>query len=393
MRGLREPKQTPAGFALASETGARRERQRPIPAARLAALYDAAPVGYFTLGEAGQILEANRTGAELLGWKASWLSGHSLQKWVLAKDAPLFENHLLTVASTGAAAHRLGLKNRSGRVRDVLLQSRLAEAADDGARCFTVVIDLSEHLRSEREARVEQAKLMHASRLNTMGEMASSLAHELNQPLGAILLNANACLQLLDGESTTEVDRLRTTLSLICESAAYAGGVIRHLRGFLRLSDGVRENVDLNALVREAMRMMAPDARDHDTHIAQELAAPLPCAFGDPVQMEQVLLNLVRNSIDAMRDSTLRRITVRTMKWEGDAVAFSVSDTGPGISPKVARRLFEPMFTTKADGMGLGLSISRTIVESHMGRLWWADDLGPGATFICKLPTGIGESP
>jgi PAS domain S-box-containing protein len=371
-----------------SESPALQARPAAGPASHFAELYEDAPVAYLVLDEDARVQELNRAGSALLGWSADWPSGRQLRRWILADDLSLFESHLESVLRAGTARQRLRLKTRSGQVRDVLLETRLSSNAGRVRRCLAVMIDVSEHERGERLARAEQAKLLHADRLGMMGEMASSLAHELSQPLGAILLNANACVLMAARDPAGRNLRLCTALERICESATYAGGIIHHLRRFLRAADGERRIVDLNAVVVDAARIIEPAALDENVIVHLDLTKSLPKVLGDAVQIEQVLLNLVRNGIDAMDKCAARQVTVRTMKLSDDQVAFSVADSGPGISKQVASRLFEPFFTTKADGMGLGLSISRTIVEAHMGRLWWAADAVPGATFICALPIG-----
>lgn len=401
---MAEAESAPAGVrgaqssVLRSDKAARVTPLNPASLAHYAELYDLAPVGYATLDPAGRIEEINRTGADMLGWTPRWLAGHLLSKWIIAEDAASFGTHLRNVATGGGSTSvQLRLKNRYGRVRDVQLESSVSRGSGQAAgRCLTIMLDISEHRRGEREARVEQAKLMQAGRVNMMGEIASSLAHELNQPLGAILLNSNACLQMIRGAATgTDFAKLDATLTRVCDSAAYAGEIIRHLRRFLRTGDGERKPIDINALIIDAMRMAEPDARDHEVTIRLELASSLPSAQADAVQIEQVLLNLVRNSIDAMAGSTslMRQITIRTELSVGGQVRFSVADSGPGAPAHIAARLFDPFFTTKTGGMGLGLAISRSIVEAHTGRLWLDPDTKSGATFLCSLPIAASPSP
>ena len=352
-----------------------------------------APVAYLVLDEDGEVRDLNQAGCELLGWSATWLTGRPLCRWILRDDLSLFERHLEAAMALGRGRQRLRLKTRSGRVRDVLLESNVLRDTEASPRFLVVIIDISEHGRDERQVRAEWSKLMHADRVGMMGEMASNLAHELSQPIGAILLNANACTLMVTRSTAPDAARLSATLERICESATYAGEMIFHLRKYLSATEGAHQHIDLNALVQKAMRMMEPDARDRDVTIRLDLSPTTPSFVGDMVQIEQVLLNLVRNGIDAISEGQPRQITVRTLRYSEDQVAFSVSDTGPGISARVADHLFDPFFTTKATGMGLGLSISRTIVEAHMGRLWWAPEATPGATFLCSLPIGIGVVP
>ena len=298
---------------------------------RYAELYDLAPVGYLTIGAAGCIDEINRTGADILGWTARQLVGQPLAKWVLAEDVPLLDAHLCAVAARQQpASAQLRLKNRFGRLRDVRLESVVARGPAPGVnRCLTIMLDSAEHRRSERRARIEQAKLMQAARVNMMGELASSLAHELNQPLGVVLLNSNACIEMIRSAGAgVDLAKLEATLTRVCESACYAGEIIRHLRRFLRLGEGERKAVDVNALIVEAIRLVDPDAHDHEVTIRLELAPSLPPAHADAVQIEQVLLNLVRNSIDALSGSTslLRQITIRTGLAPANQILITASE-------------------------------------------------------------------
>lgn len=361
---------------------------------RYARMLDRAPVGCAVVDSSGRIQEINRSGADLLGWTPQWLAGRKLDSWIGAEDAPRFAAHLRAIADGAASASaQLRIKTRNGRLRDIVLQS-VPWNDGEAPASLTALIDVTDIRRSEREARIEQARLMQVARFNTMGEMASNLAHELNQPLAAIVLDADACLRMVHG-GPDDVARLDATLRRLSDSAAYAAGIIAHLRNFLRCGQAERKPIDLNTLIAETMRVAERDMRDHEVAIRLELDASLPPIVGDAVQIEQVLLNLLRNSVDAMVGSAtaLRQITIRT-GWTQDGQArLSVTDNGPGVPRHNAPRLFEPLFTTKRDGMGLGLSISRSLAETNAGRLWLDADATPGATFHCVLPTTAGPSP
>jgi PAS domain S-box-containing protein len=353
-------------------------------------------VGCVTVGADGRIKDINRKGAEMLGWAARWLVGRSLGKWVLSDDTPLFEAHLRAAAlSRQGVSERLRVKNRHGRIRDMRWESVAARGAGDGAdQVVTVMIDMSEDRKQERLARLERAKLLQAGRVNMLGEIAAGLAHDLSQPLGAILLNSTVGLELVRNRPAADPGKLQDTLERVCESAAYAAEVVRHLRRFLRSGSAQPKPVDLNALMRDAARMVVPDASDHDVTIRLSLTPTLPPALADDVQIEQVVLNLLRNSIEAMQssDSYPREITIRTERVEHAELLFSITDTGPGVAPQNISRLFDPLFTTKPGGMGLGLSISRSIVEAHAGRLWVGGSPESGATFYCSLPMAAARS-
>jgi PAS domain S-box-containing protein len=358
---------------------------------RYAELYDLAPVGCVTLDGGGRIVKINRAGAAMLGWPANWLEGRLLGKWIAADDQAAFATHLQDLADCGGpAGQALRIKDRHGRTREVRLESTAVPAAAMSPEVYiTNILDAPRRRHAPPQPRVDVAKLIRAGRVNMMGEIASSIAHELNQPLGTILLNGNTCLRMIRGGGPAwQRGPLNAALTRVCESAAYAGEIIRHFRRLLRAGDGERQPVDLNTLIGETVRLAGPGARDHRADIRLELTPQLPHVLADAMQIQQVLLNLVRNSIDALAESCghVRHVTIRTRLAGEDQVQFSVSDTGPGLPAEAAASIFDLFFSTKPAGMGVGLSISRSIVEAHAGRLWLDPDSSAGATFHCRLP-------
>ncbi len=237
----------------------------------------------------------------------------------------------------------------------------------------------------EERARQQSVQLAHVARLATMGEMASGMAHELNQPLCAIVNFTEACVELMNA-GTADADTLRGALGDVSRQAQRAGAVLRRLRDFVRRQEPQRQPVDLNALVREVAALTGAEARHAEATMKLRLAKRLPRALADAIQVQQVLVNLVRNSLDALGEvpRSRRGVTIRTAHRAGE-VEVSVSDTGRGIAPEHRERLFEPFFTTKREGMGMGLSISRSIVELHEGRIW-APPRRRGCTVRFTLP-------
>jgi signal transduction histidine kinase len=222
----------------------------------------------------------------------------------------------------------------------------------------------------ESQARRHQAEVAHAARLSTLGGMAAGLAHELNQPLSAVVSYARGCARRLEAGDLPKAALLEV-LEEMSAQAMRAGEVLRRIREFLR-GESRREEVDLNDVVRRALRFAEPEARHAGVRIDLALAAdPLHIEI-DPIQIEQVVLNLAQNGFEAMRpnNGAVRVLAIETRRLAPDTVEVSVRDSGAGMAPGVSERIFEPFFTTKADGLGLGLSISRTIVEAHGGRLW-----------------------
>ncbi len=253
-------------------------------------------------------------------------------------------------------------------------------------RYFTgFVRDLTE--REESQARLQeiQSELARLARLNELGEMASTLAHELNQPLSTIANYSQAAVRLIDREPEAPAGRLKEAITAIAGQSLRAGDIIRHLREFVMRGATEETPEDIRRLVEEAAALALVGSREQGVRTVFEFAPDIGEVRTDRIQIQQVLTNLMRNALEAMRDGKRRELTVRTMA-EGDFVAVEVADTGPGISEEVAGRLFQPFVTSKAGGMGIGLSISRRIVEAHGGEITAASNTDGGATFRFTLP-------
>ena len=229
---------------------------------------------------------------------------------------------------------------------------------------------------------------MQVSRLATIGEMASGVAHEINQPLTAITTYAQACERLLDREEPNLAD-VREALRQIAAQAVRAGAIIHRLRGLVRHTEGEHRPADVNALIVELMDLLEADARVHGVRLRCELAPGLPPVTVDALQIQHVLLNLQRNALEALAEASddNRELLIRTSLAANQEVEFCVCDSGPGVRPDIAGRIFEPFFTTKETGTGLGLSISATIIGAHAGTLGYRENPPRGACFFARLPT------
>jgi two-component system, LuxR family, sensor kinase FixL len=250
------------------------------------------------------------------------------------------------------------------------------------------MVDRSQEILAERELRAARERLAHMNRLGTLGEMAAGIAHEVNQPLGAIANYAEAGRRLQ--ETGGSEARVGEVLERISAQARRAGEVIRRLRSLARGDGGGRQVVEVNELVRGAVRLAEIEPRSAGARVELDLAAGLPEVLADPVQLQQVLLNLLRNGLEAEREleprGSLPALRVRT-RLKGDDIVVSVRDRGAGVSPDVAREIMSPFVTTKGTGMGMGLAICQSIVSSHGGRLWFAPNAdGPGTEFFFSLP-------
>ena len=247
--------------------------------------------------------------------------------------------------------------------------------------------DVTDRRHAQDEARQLQDRLTHFARLSTMGEMAAGLAHEINQPLSAIATYAQACQRFLRLPEP-EIDEVMAALDQINAQALRAGEVIRRLRNFVKNREVKREPVDCGRMLEDLRTLAETDARLHSVRLRIEAEDDLPTVYADPIQLQQVVLNLVRNAIDAMIEAPeeRREVVLQTRRSADGEVEITVADRGSGLAPEATEHLFNPFFTTKAGGTGLGLAISRSIVRAHGGRLWHTPNDECGARFHFTLP-------
>jgi C4-dicarboxylate-specific signal transduction histidine kinase len=246
-----------------------------------------------------------------------------------------------------------------------------------------------ERKHAEEQLREAQANLARVSRVTTMGELTASLAHEVNQPIAAAVTNANTCLRWLTRDHP-DVEEARAAAMRIVKDGTRAAEIVKRIRQLFKKSTPQRELVDVNEAIREMIVLLRSEAIRHNITLRMDLAADLPRIMGDRVQFQQVLMNLIVNSIDAMKEvDGARELAVESGKTEKEEVLVSVSDTGVGLPHQEADQIFNAFFTTKPHGTGMGLRISRSIVESHGGRLWAGNNSPRGASFHFALPTKI----
>jgi C4-dicarboxylate-specific signal transduction histidine kinase len=255
------------------------------------------------------------------------------------------------------------------------------------------VLDLSEQKRAEEalyqkevSLREAQTELAHVSRVTTMGELAASIAHEVNQPLAGIVTNANASLRWLAGDSPNLAEA-HVAIRRIIRDGNRAGDVISRMRALFKKARTAKERLNINAAIEEVVILTQSEVRRNKVALRMQLAANLPSVTGDQVQLQQVVVNLILNAIEAMStvEDRERVLVIRTQRGEGDEVRVAVRDSGIGFDPQSADRMFDAFHTTKPGGLGMGLSISRSIIESHGGQLWALPNDGPGATFQFTL--------
>jgi len=250
--------------------------------------------------------------------------------------------------------------------------------------------NITSRKRAEFEAEQRRQELAHVSRVSTMGELAAAIAHELNQPLTGVLTNAQAAKRFMSMDPP-DLDEVSEILNDIIEDDRRAGEVIRRLRSMLQTGAIEQTEVDVNEIVADVVKIVGSDAVLRNVTLQSEVAPGPQRVHGDRIQLQQVILNLVVNAMDAMKETKpqARHVTVRTMAPDRDTILIAVVDRGPGIDRVKLGRIFQPFFTTKKDGLGMGLSIARSIVEAHGGMLWAVNNPDVGASFLCRLPAYV----
>jgi len=269
------------------------------------------------------------------------------------------------------------------------MELAVGEMHSGGIRYFTgFVRDLTERQQTETRLQELQSELVHMSRFTALGEMASTLAHEINQPLTAIANYLKGCRRVLERIEGDQVPMLREAVSQAADQALRAGQVIRHLREFVARGESERHIESLPKLIEEASALALVGAKEKGVRVVFRLDPHAQLVLAVRIQIQQVLLNLIRNAIEAMQDSGRRELVIATKATQEEGlVEVSVSDTGTGIAPEIASQLFQPFVTTKQHGMGVGLSICRTIVESHGGKIWVESEPSQGTVFRFTLRT------
>jgi two-component system, LuxR family, sensor kinase FixL len=360
------------------------------------ALLDAAVDGVVLVDHQGRVEAFNRAAERLFGYAAQEVLGANVSILMAEPDRSEHDRHLARFLET-RIPHIIGTgreveaRRKDGSVFSVFLSVGAVEGAEP-PRFVGFVQDISFRRRAEEETHRLQERLTHVSRLATVGEMSTGIAHELNQPLTAVANYAQACDRLL-GMAEPDIDEIRGALRQITAQAVRAGDIIRRLRTLARNDVMKPEPTDVNHLVGELTELIQLDAKTRDVRYELELADQLPPAEIDRAQVQQVILNLVRNALEALGESSAdpRQLTVRTRFLPEGNVEIAVCDNGPGVSQAMAQRLFDPFCSSKPNGTGLGLAISRTIVRSHQGSLEYRPNVPSGACFTVRLPLAKQE--
>jgi two-component system, LuxR family, sensor kinase FixL len=357
---------------------------------RLRSMLDTVPDAIVVIDERGVVQSFSPAAERLFGYAGREVVGRNVSMLMPAPYKEAHNAYLERYLKTGErriigiGRVVVGLR-KNGETFPMELQ--VAEFGRAGSRFFTgFVRDLTEQQAAKRRIQDLQAELLHASRLSVMGQMASTMAHELNQPLTAVVNYLEAARHLLEN-GPRSAERIGGLIGRAIGQAERAGAVIRQLRQFVGKGETERRPESLNKLVEEALALALVGARQTGVRVSLDLDNALPPVLADGVQIQQVILNLVRNAVEAMEEGERRELAIATRPRAGDGIAeVTVADSGPGIAPELADRLFRPFVTTKKTGMGLGLSICRDIVAAHHGELTAAPNPTGGTVFRLTLP-------
>jgi two-component system sensor kinase FixL len=356
--------------------------------AHLESILATVPDAMIVIDERGTMQSFSTAAERLFGYNASEVLGQNIK---MMMPSPYRENHdsyieryLTTGERRIIGIGRLVVGERKNG-STFPMELAVGEMRSGNQRYFTGFIrDLTERQQTEARLQELQSELVHISRLTAMGEMASTLAHELNQPLSAIANYMKGSRRLLEGGTDERSVMMRDAMDKAGEQAMRAGQIIRRLRDFVARGESERRVESVKKLVEEASALALVGAKDQGVRVRFMFDPAIDLVLADKVQIQQVLLNLIRNAIEAMETSTRRELTIATTA-DDDMITVSVSDTGPGISAEITSQLFTPFVTTKRHGMGVGLSISRTIIEAHGGRIWAEANPGGGTVFRLTL--------
>jgi PAS domain S-box-containing protein len=356
---------------------------------------ETAPDAVISIDERGAILFANPATMRIFGYDPTELIGKALTVLMPGFLRKLHEKGFSRYLATGQRhinwqGTELTALRKNGQ--EFPVEISFGELSRDGHKVFTGFIrDISERKQAQQALQMTQAELARVSRLTTMGELAASIAHEVNQPLTAVTNNSSACLRLLAADSL-KPEVLHRALQEIVADGNRASAVVARIRGFIKKEPAEKNELDINEVIQEVLALAERELYENRVRLERQLTKALPLVLADRVQMQQVLLNLIMNGIEAMIAviDRPRLLWVESGVDESGDILVAVRDSGAGLGSE-ADRVFTPFFTTKANGMGMGLSISRSLVENHGGRLWTTPNSPIGAVFSFTLPVSAGS--
>ncbi|MBI3709324.1 MAG: PAS domain S-box protein [Proteobacteria bacterium] len=372
---------------LAVEATERRRSELAVreQEAHLRSIFETVPDAVITIDEHGIVESYSKAAARLFGYDEAEIVGRNVSMLMPPYYRERHDGYIARYLATGER-RIIGIgRVVVGQRKDGTtfpMELAIGELRTNRRRSFTgFVRDISERQQTERRLQDLHSELIHVARVSAMGQMASALAHELNQPLTAVANYLQAGRRMLQAGDERGPQRAAEMMEKAAGQATRAGQIIRRLREFLAKGRTERTAENVNRVVEEAVALAQVGTRELGAKISFDFAEDLPQILIDRIQIQQVVLNLVRNAVEAMAQSSRREITITTARSGGEEVEIAVADSGPGIADEIAAQLFQPFVTTKEKGMGVGLSISRSIVEGHGGRLWASTNDGGGVTF------------
>lgn len=384
----------PSGACIAMANFMDQPTEPPAGAeAHLRSILATVPDAMVVIDEKGTILSFSAAATRMFGYSEADVAGANVKMLMPSPDRERHDQYLINYLTTGKRKI-IGV----GRVTTALhrdgntfpIELSVGEAWLGERRIFTGFIrDLTERQQTLLRLQDLQSELAHVGRVSEMGTLASSLAHELNQPLTAVASYCESARDLLDEEPDREaLAMVKEALDEAAQQAIRAGQIVRRLRDFMSTGETERHVESLQRLINEANALALVGSREHGIDVQLELDPAADSVLVDRIQIQQVLVNLIRNAIDAMMDSDVRCLSLRTAREGEGLVEVIIEDTGSGISDAIAAQLFQPFVTSKQNGMGIGLSICRTIVEAHGGRIWFEPHANGGTAFHFTVPSG-----
>lgn len=362
--------------------------------AHLQSILETIPDAMIVIDERGQILSFSAAAEKVFGYSEAEVVGENVSALMPSPDRERHDYYLARYMMTGerkiiGIGRVTTARHRDGTTFPIDLHIGEARIGDD--RVFTGFIrDLTERQQTELRLHDLQSELAHVSRVTAMGTLATSIAHELNQPLTAIANYVETAEELLESPDEETISVVREAMRECARESVRAGQIVRRLRDFISRGETERRIESLSRVVNEASALALVGAGDRGVEVEMKLDAGEDLVLVDRIQVQQVVLNLVRNAIEAMADSPVRRLIISSRRVEGH-VQVTIEDSGPGLPPEIAARLFQPFMSTKSEGMGLGLSICHTIIQGHGGRIWAEPSSLGGTAFHFTLIDASGE--
>jgi PAS domain S-box-containing protein len=353
------------------------------------------PVMYFMVDATGTVLSVNAFGATQLGYTVPELIGQSVLKAFFQEDQDFVLKNVAVCLETLGQPHSWEVRKvrKSGTVLWVRENAKAVRRSDNQVIVLIACEDITERKRTEEELHRAQAQLRHVARVTTLGELSASIAHEVNQPLTGVVSSGNACLNWLASEPPN-IEKARQSVDRIIREANRASEVVGRVRNLAKKAPLQKVWLDINHMIQETIVLTRREIDQSRVSMRTQFSSDLPLVWADRIQLQQVTLNLIINAVEAMNtlDDESRDLFICTGKNEFNDVLLTVQDSGPGLDPRELEIIFEAFYSTKREGMGMGLAVSRSIIEGHGGRLWATPNVSRGATFQFTLPTGQEEA-